>query len=137
MVAFTLKPAPVTSPPSSLLAEWGDAGAWVQGAVPNSSDADVALADPSAGNAAVFIRAGQAFTARSVGIAASWLELSGALNVVDAVNVSAGTRIDGIQRNAGQLYLDGGTLTAGSIVNGNLISGRGQVLVNGTLTNDG
>ena len=137
MAMSTLKPGPVTSPPSSLIVDWGDPSFWVQGAVPNGPEADVAFAQPSLGNTAVDILASESFTVRSVSIAASWLDLVGALAVAGTMDISAGTRIDGIVRESGLLSMGGGTLTAGSIVNGGGIRGLGHILVSGDLANIG
>jgi hypothetical protein len=137
MAMFTLKPGPVTSPPSSLVVDWGDGSFWAQGAVPNGPDAEVAFAPPSLGNTAVNILAGQSFAVKSVSVSASWLSVVGALSVSDFLTVSSGIRVDGILRESGSLSMGGGTVTAGQLVNGGGIAGRGQILVVGDLSNTG
>jgi hypothetical protein len=94
---------------------WGTAGDWQQGAVPNSTTADVTIA--SATNIGVTLAAGQTFTADSVTLDSSGVNL----RVAGLLNLGGAT--DELFVNAGTLNVTAG----GTIANGTIDAGNGVV----------
>jgi hypothetical protein len=123
---YTFRPRSTTP-----LVNWNDPSAWTGGVVPNSPSADVVIpiATLSGGGtymSFITISAGEVFTEYSLTVAGNGVNLAGTLSLTDALT--------NLQQSSVQLF--GGTLNAGSVVNGGNIGGYGQVTVSGALTND-
>lgn len=126
MISYSLKPNA-----SSNSVDWHDSTVWAGGVVPNAPDADVdfpIVTQNSTGEpyiSSISILDGEGFAIRSLALR-DYLSVYGSLSVSGTLT----------QSDAGEIDMNGGTLSAGAIIDGAYdIQGDGHIIV-GTLTNN-
>jgi hypothetical protein len=112
--------------------DWSDPAAWIGGAVPDTSSAEVvfpvvALSDGGTNTSFISVAFDENYLADSVQLASNVLTIDGALTVATDFAIQA----------EGEIDLEGGTLDAGTLENDESdIQGYGQLTTTGVLTNN-
>jgi hypothetical protein len=117
-----------------VVVQWDDPAIWAGGVVPNAANADVVIGPvtENAGNQPLSyileIGAGESFAENTVSVTSNTIALDGTLSVAGVLSLGG----------AGELDLDGGLLSAGTLENGGFgFQGSGTIVTPGTFINTG